>query len=499
MKILVLNPPFLDRFSRESRSPAIAKSGTLYYPMWLAYAVGYLEKQGHEVLFLDAPAHGLSIEDVIQKAAAFGPRLAVLGTSTPSIYSDVEKGKKLKQRIPGLFIVLVGVHVSALPEETLEIDPDIDAAAFGEYDETLADLANKIEGSIDDHSLRSVAGLAFRAQDRSIVKNDARPFIENLDDFPFVSSVYKKHLDVRPYFYGHSLHPLVVVMTGRGCPFHCTYCVVPQVLQGHDYRKRSVGNIVEEFAYIRDNFPGVKEIMIEDDTLTADKDRCSELSRLLIRERLTSIPWSANSRADVDFATMKLMKAAGCRLFCVGFESGDQRILNNIRKGTRIDIIERFVKDAKRAGILIHGCFMVGNRGETRETLDATLEFAKRLNPDTAQFYPIMVYPGTADYSYFMEKGWIVSKNFRDWITPEGLHSSTVSNPDLPYESLVRFCDRARREFYLRPRYMISKLLQSLRHPSEAKRTYKAFSTFRSYLFRRPSNDPRGEKTNDCA
>jgi anaerobic magnesium-protoporphyrin IX monomethyl ester cyclase len=490
MKILVLNPPFLQNFSREARSPGIAKSGTFYYPMWQAYAVGYLEKHGHEVLFLDAPASRMTAEDVTRKVVEFAPRMAAIGTSTPSIYSDVETAASLKKNVPGLFTVLVGVHVSALPTETLELNRDVDAVAFGEYDATLVELAEKLSGgaySPDD--LRQVLGLAFRATDGSIVKNGPRPFIENLDEFPFVSSVYRKHLNIGPYFYGHSLHPLVVIMTGRGCPFHCTYCVVPQVLQGHTYRKRSIASIVGEFAYIHKNFPEVREIMIEDDTLTADKDRCSELSEALIRERLTSIPWSANSRADVDYQTMKIMKSAGCRLFCVGFESGDQRILNNIRKGTRIDIINHFVKDAKRAGIMIHGCFMVGNRGETQETLETTLTFAKRLNPDTAQFFPIMVYPGTSDYSYFMEKGWIVSHNFREWITPEGLHSSTVSNPDLPYERLVRFCDRARREFYLRPRYLLFKLLQSIRHPSEAKRTLKAFSTFRSYLFRRSPAD----------
>jgi anaerobic magnesium-protoporphyrin IX monomethyl ester cyclase len=487
MKLLALNPPFLNKFSRESRSPAIARSGTLYYPMWLAYAVGYLEKLGHEVLLLDAPAHNLSIDDVLRKVKDFNPHMAFLGTSTPSIYSDIETGVMLKRSIPHLFIVLVGVHVSALPLETLELSKEIDGVAFGEYDATLAEIAQKLTNSKDDETLRSIPGLAFRASDGSIIKNAQRPFIENLDDFPFVSNVYKNHLDITPYFYGHSLHPLVVIMTGRGCPFQCTYCVIPQVLQGHKYRKRSIPNIVEEFAFIRDNFPGIKEIMIEDDTLTADKERCAELSRSLIREGLTSIPWSANSRADVDYQTMKLMKSAGCRLFCVGFESGDQTILNNIRKGTKIDIIERFVKDAKRAGIMIHGCFMVGNRGETPETLKTTLAFAKKLNPDTAQFFPIMVYPGTSDYSYFMEKGWIVSHNFREWITPEGLHSSTVSNPALPYERLVEFCDNARREFYLRPRYLLYKLFQSIRHPSEAKRTLKSFATFRGYLFRRSS------------
>jgi anaerobic magnesium-protoporphyrin IX monomethyl ester cyclase len=485
MKILVLNPPFLEGFSREARSPGVAKSGTFYYPMWQAYAVGYLEKHGHDVLFLDAPAASLTTEQIKEKISRFLPRIAVIGTSTPSIYSDVETAASLKKYVPGLFVVLVGVHVSALPVETLELNEEIDAVAFGEYDATLADVAEKLSGPTNRSALCAVQGLAFRDSDGAIVKNEPRPYLENLDVFPFVSSVYRKHLDISPYFYGHSLHPLVVIMTGRGCPFHCTYCVVPQVLQGHTYRKRSIDSIVAEFAYIRENFPEVREIMIEDDTLTADKQRCSELARALIRERLTAIPWSANSRADVDYPTMKLMKSAGCRLFCVGFESGDQRILNGIRKGTRIDIIERFMHDAKRAGILIHGCFMVGNRGETRETLQTTLKFAKHLNPDTAQFFPIMVYPGTSDFSYFQEKGWIVSRNFREWITPEGLHSSTVSNPDLPYAYLVRFCDQARREFYLRPRYLLFKLMQSVRHPAEAKRTVKSFLTFRNYLFRR--------------
>jgi len=489
MKILALNPPFLTRFSRESRSPAVAKSGTMYYPMWLAYAVGYLETKGHEVLFLDAAAQGTLLEDVVKKAVGFLPDMIVVDTSTPSIYSDVETAAVLKKNVPNAFVVMVGVHVSALPVETLELNSAINAIAYGEYDETLAEIAEKLKTGLSDEILSSIAGLAYRATDGNTVLNERRPFMTNLDDFPPVASVYKKHLDIIPYFYGHSLHPLIVIMTGRGCPFHCTYCVVPQVLQGHAYRKRSVTSIVEEFRYIQDNFPAIKEIMIEDDTLTADKKRCMELSQALIKNKLNRIPWSANSRADVDLETMRLMHKAGCRLFCVGFESGDQQILNNIKKGTRIDIIHRFVKDAKRAGIMIHGCFMVGNRGETPETLEKTLAFAKKLNPDTAQFFPIMVYPGTSDWLYYKEKGWIVTHNFRDWITEEGLHSSTVSNPELPYAQLVAFCDRARREFYLRPSYIFIKLIQSIQKPSEAKRIFKAFNTFKSYLFKRTAKN----------
>lgn len=482
MKVLFLNPPFFPKYSRESRSPAVARSGTLYYPMWLAYAAGNVEKAGNEVLLIDAPAEGLTIEQVIEKTVAFNPQIVVLDTSTPSIYNDIEVCKALKKAVSPLFGILVGVHVSALPEETLQLSDKIDAVAFGEYDETLAELTRKISNTaVDDSILSSIDGIAFRNSAGQIIKNSARQFIDDLDSIPFVSSVYKKFLDIKPYFYGHSRHPLVVLVTGRGCPYHCTYCVIPQTLQGHRYRKRSVSSIVEEFLYINANFPGVKEIMIEDDTLTADKKRCREFAEALISAGATKIPWSANSRAEVDYETMRLMKKAGCRLFCVGFESGDQQILDNIQKSITLDRIRTFLKDAKRAGILIHGCFMVGNRGETRESLEKTLKFALEINPDTAQFFPIMVYPGTKDYQYFNEKGWIVTQDFRKWLTEDGLHSSVVSNPELTYEELVCFCDRARKEFYFRPGYIFKKLLQSFTSLSEAKRIIKAGRTFIRY------------------
>ncbi len=481
----MLNPPFLPKFSRESRSPAVAKSGTLYYPMWLAYATGYLEKDGHEVALIDAVASDMTASEVVEKVGRFSPALAVLDVSTPSIYNDIEIGKTLKKKVPSLFIVLVGVHVSALPVETLELSPEINAVAFGEYDETLAELAALLaERPWSDARLAGIRGLAFRSSDGEIVKNAARPFIEDLDAIPLVSGVYKKHLDISPYFYGHSRYPLVVIVTGRGCPFHCTYCVIPQTLMGHRYRKRSITSIIEEFRYIAENFPDVREIMIEDDTLTADRKRCMEFANALVAAGATHIPWSANSRADVDYETLHAMKRAGCRLVCVGFESGDQRILDNIQKSLNLDKIKKFVRDAKRAGILVHGCFMVGNRGETPETLEKTLALAKELSPDTAQFFPIMVYPGTADYTYFGERGWITTRDFRKWLTADGLHSSVVSRPDLTYETLVAFCDHARREFYLRPGYLLAKGVQALRHPAEMKRLLKGGHTIIKYLFR---------------
>jgi anaerobic magnesium-protoporphyrin IX monomethyl ester cyclase len=484
MNILALNPPFLPKYSRESRSPAVTKSGTLYYPMWLAYAVASCEKKGHSVLFIDAPAAKQDLAEVIKRARAASPRMAILDTSTPSIYNDAQVAAELKKAIPGLFVIMVGVHVSAVPEQTLLESPAVDAVAVREYDETVAELAGVVEQGVTETALAGIAGMAFRKKDGSIAKNELRPHITNLDDIPFVSNVYKRHLDLSPYFYGHSRYPLIVIITGRGCPFKCTYCVIPQTLQGHAYRKRSVENVVAEMKSINENFPQVKEIMIEDDTFTADKARCRAICEGLVREKATKIPWSANSRCDVDYETLRIMKKANCRLLCVGVESGEQRILDNIQKNMTVEKIRAFVKDARRARVLVHGCFMVGNRGETRETLQKTLQFSKEISPDTAQFFPIMVYPGTADYAWFDEKGWITSKNYRHWITDEGLHSSVVSNPDLTYGELVAFCDRARREFYLRPSYIAAKALQAIRTPGEAKRLLKGFSTLWRYLLR---------------
>ena len=240
--------------------------------------------------------------------------------------------------------------------------------------------------------------------------------------------------------------------------------------------------MVEEFLYIAETFPFVKEVFIEDDTFTVDRKRCQEICQGLIKEK-NRISWTANSRADVDFETLRLMKKAGCRLLCVGVESGNQTVLENIKKGLSLSRIKCFFKDAKKAGILIHGCFLVGNRGENLQTLEETLKFAKELNPDTAQFFPLMIYPGTEAYQWAKEENLVQTEDFSQWLTTDGLHHCVVNRPGLTNEQLVAFCDRARREFYLRCRYFGLKLKQVLRHPSELKRTAKSFKTFYRYLF----------------
>ena len=452
MKIYMLNPPFHKKFSRPQRSPAVIKSGVMYYPIWLAYATGVLEKAGFGVQLVDAPARGFDLKVVLQQIDEFKPRLVVLDTSTPSIDNDLRIAESIHAKIPKAYIVLVGPHVTALPDEVLSSSSAVNIVARGEYDYTLRDIAECLEDNCD---LSAIEGISYRSSDGSIMHNPERPFIKNLDEIPFVSEVYKRHLIIEDYFYSITRYPEVAILTGRGCPYECSYCLWPQTLTGHRYRKRSIVNVAEEFEYIARELHQVKEIFIEDDTLTVDQRRSVSLSQELIR-RGNHLPFAANSRADVSYDTLKSLKEGGLRFVCVGFESGDQTLIDTTHKKITVEDFYQFRRAAVQATVIVHGCFMAGNPGETRQSLDKTLQFSKKLNPDTAQFLPIMVYPGIKAYDWANKNGPLNTTRYKDWLTTEGLHKSIVSHPDLSSEDKVKWCDDARRSFYLRPKYKMN-------------------------------------------
>ena len=473
MNILFLNPPFIGRFSRTSRSPAITKGGTLYYPIWLAYAAGVAEKAGHKVRLFDAPAEGLSLDEIFDRLDGFVPDVAVVDTSTPSIYKDVETAGEIKPRFPKAFTVLVGTHPSALPEETLGIDDQVDAVAAAEYDYTVRDLAYALEGR---GALEDVEGLVFRKNGK-VVRNKERQKIKNLDEIPFVSSVYKKQLNARNYFFAAANYPMIMIMTGRGCPYKCFFCVYPQVFHGRFYRVRSPENVVDEYEYIVNNFPEVKEIGIEDDCFTANPKRVQKICELIIARKIR-INWYCNVRGDLDYSLLKLMKKAGCRLVTVGFESGCQHILDNMHKDEKVERYYQFAKDAKRAGILVHGCIMVGNPGDTKETLQKSYEFAKKINCDSMQFYPLYVYPGTEAYDWAKGKGFISTDDFSQWLTRDGLHNCVLNTPELSSDEMVDLCDYYLKKYHLRPAYILMKLRQAIANPSEGYRSLKSAKVF---------------------
>lgn len=479
IKITFLNPPFLKNFSRPQRSPAVTKSGTLYYPMWLAYAAGYAEKAGNEIDFIDAPADDLSPDQVTTRLKDFAPVLVVVETSTPSIYADVSFCEQIKNVLPNSFVLLVGTHVSALPVESLQLGQHIDAAAVGEYDLTIKETADALKNGAD---LKKVKGLCLRGEASPFLTGKRELFTE-LDDLPFVSNIYKRFLNIKKYFNPNALFPMVTITTTRGCPHQCTFCVYPQTMMGHKLRTRSIKNVVDELEFIVSSFPEVKSIFFEDDTFPANKLRCIEICEEIIRRNIR-ISWTANARAELDYETMRVMKKSGCRCLCVGFESGSQKLLDNIKKKLTVAKVADFMEAAGRAGLLIHGCFIVGHPGETHDTMEETLRLALKLKLESVQFYPVMIYPGTEAYKWYEEKNLINSKDFSKWLTPAGLHNTVIRGEHLSSLELVQFCDHARKAFYLRLGYFLYKIKQMLTKPTEIRGNLKSARTFFKYLIR---------------
>lgn len=486
MKVFFVNPPFkaeYGKFARENRSAAITRSGTLYYPLWLIYAAAVCEKDGFEIEFQDAPVVPMDYEESLSDIARRGSdsKLFVIDTSTPSIESDTIFADALKRLFPDAFVMLVGTHPSALPEETLASAELVDAIAMREFDFIVRDVARALRDGSDP---RSVPGLAWCDDTRVITVNDPYPYITDLDEIPFAAEFIKRHLNYRDYFFSAAAFPEIQIFTGRGCPARCTFCVYPQTMHGHKYRLRSAENVVEEFQYIVDEFPDVKEVVIEDDTFTIRPDRVREICEMLIDRGLNErLRWLCNARVNLDYETMCIMKKAGCHLIIPGIESGNQQILNNIKKGTTLEQVERYIADAKRAGILVHACYMVGNKGETRETMQQTLELALRLNTDTAQFYPLLPFPGTEAYHWASEEGYI-NGGYSDYVKEDGTINSLLELPELSSKEMVEFCDTARRKYYWRVSYILHRLKMGIKDPEDLKRSLKAFFQIRHFLFK---------------
>jgi anaerobic magnesium-protoporphyrin IX monomethyl ester cyclase len=276
----------------------------------------------------------------------------------------------------------------------------------------------------------------------------------------------------------------VSIFTSRGCPAQCVWCMYPQVFYGHAFRHRSPESIAAEFSFIRRELPAVREVLIDDDTFSIDIPHVRRTCERLI-EQQSDIPWTCEVRVNnLDLETMRQMKRAGCRLLVAGFESGNADILRNIKKGTTPEQGRRFAKDAKEAGLLVHGCFVAGQPGETEATLKETLDYALSLELDTAQFFPMMLYPGTEAFEWASRNDYLDTRDYRRWLTPDGLHATVINLPGLGHEDLVHWCDEARRRFYLRPKYIGRKARQSLRSWGELARTLKAARRFFRYLFR---------------
>jgi hopanoid biosynthesis associated radical SAM protein HpnJ len=436
MRTLFLQAPSFDGFDggAGSRYQAKREIKSFWYPTWLAQPAALVENSK----LIDAPPHNTQLSEVVAQAKDFD--LVVAHTSVPSFASDVRVIEALKAANPNLKAGLIGAKVAVDAEGSMLKAPSVDFVARNEFDFTIKDVA-------DDQDWSGIKGISYRNKSGVIVHNADRPIIENMDTLPWVTPVYKRDLEMEKYFIGYLKHPYISIYTGRGCKSRCTFCLWPQTVGGHNYRTRSVSHVVEEIKWAMKAFPQTKEFFFDDDTFTDNLPRAEAIAAELGK---LGISWACNAKANVPYATLKKLKDGGLRLLLVGYESGNQQILHNIKKGMRIEVAEQFTKDCHALGIQIHGTFILGLPGETLETMRETREFAKRINPHTVQISLAAPYPGTFLYNQAVQNGWLDAAN-AELVTDDGIQIAPLHYPHLSHKEIFDSLETFYRQFYFRP------------------------------------------------
>ena len=447
---------------------------SFWYPTWLAQPAAMVEGSR----LIDAPAHDQSWDDIAHEID--GKELIVLHTSTPSFNQDIRTAALIKARNPDALVGFVGAKVAIEPDQSLAASPHLDFVAREEYDFTILEIAQ-------GRPLALVDGITWRAPDGSFVRNKDRAIIEDMDVLPMVSPVYRRDLTIEKYFGGYLRHPYVSFYTGRGCKSRCTFCLWPQTISGHNYRFRSVPKVIEEVEYIIEEIPETKEIFFDDDTLTDNHDRVMDLARALgdlgFGKPGFKMSWSCNAKANVPRKVLEVLKENGLRLLLVGYESGNQQILHNIKKGLRVDVAKQFTKDCHDLGIVIHGTFILGLPGETLDTIEETIEYAKEINPHTIQVSLAAPYPGTFLYKQATENGWFDNSN--DLLTEGGTQIAQLSYPHLPASVIFDKVEEFYKRFYFRPRKIGSIVGEMVRDFDMMKRRLREGVEFFSFLHNR--------------
>src|SRR6201996_6036040 len=419
MRTLFLNPPSYAGFDGGAGARYQAKREIRSY--WYPTWLAQPAALVPDSLLIDAPPAGKSLADIVSLAA--GRDLAILYTSSPTFAGDVKVAEALKEANPGLRIGLAGPPVAVPPRESLEASPAIDFVAREEFDFTIAEVA-------EGRPLSSVDGLSYRNDTGDVVHNADRAILEDMDKLPPVLPIYKRDLQIEDYYIGYLHHPYVSLYTGRGCRSRCTFCLWPQTVGGHRYRTKSVGAVLDEAAMAKELVPQMKELFFDDDTFP-----------------------------------------------------GDQQILINIKKGLRVERAKQFAADCRDLGITVHGTFILGLPGETKETIQETIAFAREVNPHTIQVSVAAPYPGTELYRQAKESGWLPPDDEgTTLVSQSGTQLAALNYPHLGHTEILDSVDDFYRRFYFRAPKIAEMSAEMLRHPSMAVRRLREGTEFIQFL-----------------
>ncbi|TWB24747.1 hopanoid biosynthesis associated radical SAM protein HpnJ [Nitrospirillum amazonense] len=467
MRTLFLQAPSFDGFDggAGSRYQARREIKSFWYPTWLAQPAALIENSK----LIDAPPHKTKLSEITSQIKDFD--MVVLHTSTPSFKSDVATIEALKAVNPNLKAGLIGAKVAVEADKSLAQAPIVDFVARNEFDFTIKDVA-------DGKKWSDIKGLSFRNSEGVIVHNEDREILENMDALPWVTPVYKRDLVIENYFIGYLKAPYLSIYTGRGCKSRCTFCLWPQTVGGHRYRTRSVGHVVEEIAWAQKNFPQVKEFFFDDDTFTDNLPRAEAIAKELGKLGIT---WSCNAKANVPRETLKVLRDNGLRLLLVGYESGNQQILHNIKKGMRVEVAEKFTKDCHELGIQIHGTFILGLPGETKETIQETIKWAAKINPHTIQVSLAAPYPGTFLYQQAIENGWLDDAN-AELVDEHGVQIAPLHYDHLSHSEIFGSVETFYKKFYFRSGKIASIVGEMVRDRDMMKRRLREGVEFWQFL-----------------
>ncbi len=468
MKPLFLNPPTFEDFDggAGARYQASREVTSFWYPTWLCFPAGMIE--GSRVV--DAPVQKLDLSACLEIARSFD--MVVMYTSTPTLAIDIETARRIKEVKPEIVTVLTGPHVTILPEESLTAGNGIiDIVCRGEFDYATKELC-------EGHDWATVDGISFM-KNGIITHTPDRPLIEDLDALPFVAPVYRRDLPISEYVIPHFKNPYVSIYSSRGCPSKCIYCLWPQTFSGQRMRTRSPQNVYEEVKWIVDNIPEMRELSFDDDTFSANRQHARAVATLL---KPLGISWTINARANCDFETLKIMREAGLRHVVVGYESGNEQILKNIKKGVTKEQAIQFTKDCKKLGLSIHGAFIMGLPGETKETIRETIEYAKQLDLNSIQASLASPYPGTEFYTLAKEQGWIASDDFID---NTGHQKCVINYPHLTNAEIFDSVEEFYNKFYFRPKYILRSIGRMMVDSEIRKQRLKEGKQYFDYMRKR--------------
>lgn len=456
MKTLLLNPPSFEKFDggASSRWPVAREIESYWYPVWLTYPAGMLPGSR----LLDASPHKVSQAETVQISKDYD--FVVLFTSTVGFQSDLGLIRRMKDLKPDLKIAFVGPHVQNRPDQSLKASEDIDFVVRGEFDYAVVEFAQ-------GKPLDQILGISY-LKDGRVVHTAPRPQLhtEELDALPFAVDVYKRDVQIERYNVPFLLHPFVSLYTTRGCPALCTFCQWPQTISGHAWRVRSADNVAREIKRGLEHFPQMKEFFFDDDTFNIRKDRVLEICA---KFKALKFQWSSTARVHSDYETLKAMADAGARLFIVGFESGDAQILKNIKKGATPEMGRTFAKNCKKVGIKVHGDFIIGLPGETKETIQATIDYAKELDCETIQVALAHAFPGTELHNYLSENNFLTAEALAD---NSGHQLPHIQYPGLNREEMMDGVNRFYDSYYFRPKVAWRIVREALWDGNERKRLY---------------------------